>query len=377
MKKLGFGLMRLPHKEINGQKRIDIDLVKQMVDEFISRGFTYFDTAWMYCSGKSEEATKEFLVDRYPRDAYTLTTKLPAYMLKCEDDRDKIFNEQLRRTGAGFFDYYLIHDVNSGSIKTFEELNCFDWIVEKKKQGLVRSIGFSFHDGPELLDRILTDYPQMEFVQLQINYLDWENKAVQSRACYEVAVKHNKKVMVMEPVKGGMLANVPEDVEKMFKDYDSSLSVASWAIRFAASLENVIMVLSGMSDMAQLSDNISYMEDFVALKENEIKMAHRAADIINRNIAISCTGCEYCIVDCPKNIPIPKYFSLYNTDLQEKKARKGDWTTQECYYETLTSDFGKASDCIRCGKCEKMCPQHLEIRKYLEYVADHFEVEEA
>ena len=196
-KKLGFGLMRLPHIEENGQSRIDIELVKKMVDKFIERGFTYFDTAWMYCGGKSEEATKEFLVDRYPRDKFTLTTKLPSYMLKCEADRDKIFNEQLRRTGAGYFDYYLIHDVNSNSVKTFEELHCFDWIVEKKKQGLVKTIGFSFHDGPELLDRILTEYPQMEFVQLQINYLDWENKAVQSRACYEVAVKHIKKVIVM------------------------------------------------------------------------------------------------------------------------------------------------------------------------------------
>ena len=373
-KKLGFGLMRLPHIEENGQSRIDMDLVKKMVDKFIERGFTYFDTAWMYCNGKSEEATKEFLVERYPRDKFTLTTKLPSYMLKCEADRDKIFNEQLRRTGAGYFDYYLIHDVNSNSVKTFEELHCFDWIVEKKKQGLVKTIGFSFHDGPELLDRILTEYPQMEFVQLQINYLDWENKAVQSRACYEVAVKHNKKVIVMEPVKGGMLANVPEEVADMFKEYDSKMSVASWAIRFAASLENVIMVLSGMSTMEQLEDNISYMGDFVPLRDNEVAMAHRAADIINRNIAIACTGCSYCTVDCPKNIPIPKYFSLYNTDLQEKDARKCGWTTQECYYETFTSSFGKASDCIKCGKCEKMCPQHLEIRKYLEYVADHFEV---
>lgn len=373
-KKLGFGLMRLPHIEENGESRIDIELVKKMVDEFMSRGFTYFDTAWMYCNNKSEEATKEFLVDRYPRDKFTLTTKLPSYMLKCEDDRDKIFNEQLRRTGAGYFDYYLIHDVNSNSIKTFEELKCFDWIVEKKNQGLVKTIGFSFHDGPELLDRILTDYPQMEFVQLQINYLDWENKGVQSRACYEVAMKHNKKIIVMEPVKGGMLANVPDEVTDMFKTADADKSVASWAIRFAASLENVFMVLSGMSNMEQLLDNIGYMEDFVPLTKDEIAMAHRAADIINRNIDIACTGCSYCTVDCPKNIPIPKYFSLYNADLQEKRSGKRSWTTQECYYETLTENYGKASDCIKCGKCEKMCPQHLEIRKYLEYVAEHFEV---
>ncbi len=372
-KKLGFGLMRLPHIEENGQSRIDMDLVKKMVDKFIERGFTYFDTAWMYCNGKSEEATKEFLVDRYPRDKFTLTTKLPSYMLKNDDDRDKIFNEQLRRTGAGFFDYYLLHDVNSNSIKTFEELNCFDWIVEKKKQGLVKNIGFSFHDGPELLDRILTDYPQMEFVQLQINYLDWENKGVQSRACYEVAKKHNKPIIVMEPVKGGMLANVPQEVADMFKEYDNKMSVASWALRFAASLENVMMVLSGMSDMAQLEDNTGYMENFVPLSDKEIVMAHRAADMINGNIEIACTGCSYCTVDCPKNIAIPQYFSLYNADLQEKRSGKRSWTTQECYYETLNENYGKASDCIKCGKCEKMCPQHLEIRKHLEKVAAHFE----
>ncbi len=372
-KKLGFGLMRLPLTDKNDPASIDIELVKKMVDTFISRGFTYFDTAWMYCGGKSEEATKEFLVSRYSRDRFTLTTKLPAYMLKCEGDRDKIFNEQLRRTGAEFFDYYLLHDVNSNSIRTFEALKCFDWIKEKKEQGLIKTMGFSFHDGPELLDRLLTEYSEMEFVQLQINYLDWENKGVQSRACYEVAVKHNKKVIVMEPVKGGMLANVPAEVSEMFREADSRMSVPSWAIRFAAGLDNVMVVLSGMSNMQQLEDNMSYMDNFVPLNESEVTMTHRAADMINRNITIPCTGCSYCTVDCPKNVAIPKYFSLYNTDLQERNSGDRSWTSQEGYYESVCANFGKASDCIKCGKCEKMCPQHLEIRKYLEYVAEHFE----
>ncbi len=372
MKKLGFGLMRLPMMEENGSA-IDIELVKKMTDAYIARGFTYFDTAWMYCGGKSEEATKEFLVSRYPRDKFTLTTKLPHYMLKCEADRDKIFNEQLRRTGAEFFDYYLLHDVNSNSIKTFEKLNCFDWIREKKEQGLIKTMGFSFHDSPELLDRLLTEHPEMEFVQLQINYLDWENAGVQSRACYEVALKHNKQIIVMEPVKGGMLANVIEKVADMFRDCNSEMSSASWAIRFAAGLPNVMMVLSGMSNMEQLEDNMSYMADFEPLTEDEIAMVHKAADMINENIAIPCTGCAYCIVDCPKNIAIPKYFALYNADLQEKRSGKRAWTTQECYYETLTVTNGKASDCIKCGKCEKMCPQHLRIRELLETVAEHFE----
>ena len=373
MKKLGFGLMRLPLTDENNAASIDIDTVKKMVDEFIDRGFLYFDTAWMYCGGKSEEATKEFLVSRYPRDKFTLTTKLPAYMLKSEADRDKIFNEQLRRTGAGYFDYYLLHDVNSNSIKTFESLNCFDWIKEKKEAGLVKTMGFSFHDGPELLDKILTEHPQMEFVQLQINYLDWENAGVQSRGCYEVALKHNKQIIVMEPVKGGMLANVPDEVEAMFREKNGDMSVPSWAIRFAAGLPNVMMVLSGMSNLEQLRDNMSYMADFTPLSKEENAMVHRAAEMINSNIAIPCTGCSYCTVDCPKNIAIPKYFSLYNTDLQERNSGKRSWTSQEGYYESLTVKNGKASDCIKCGKCEKMCPQHLHIRELLETVAAHFE----
>ncbi len=374
MKKLGFGAMRLPLTDANDAGSIDMELTKKMVDTFLERGFTYFDTAWMYCDGKSESAMKEALVSRHPRDKFTLTTKLPAYMLKTEEDRDKIFNTQLERTGAGYFDYYLIHDVNSHSIQTFEKLNCFEWLKEKKEQGLVKSMGFSFHDGPELLEKVLSDHPEVEFVQLQINYLDWDSVGVQSRACYEVAVRHGKKVIVMEPVKGGTLALVPENVEKLFKDYDSEMSVASWAIRFAASLDNVMMVLSGMSNMEQLLNNTEYMQDFVPLNEEEIAMCHKAADIINSNIAIPCTGCSYCTVDCPKNIAIPKYFSLYNADMQEIAGK--DWTPQMGYYGSLSSVFGKASDCIKCGKCEKMCPQHLKIREHLVDVAKHFEVEE-
>lgn len=370
-KKLGFGMMRLPLLDANDAGSIDFETLNRMIDTYMDRGFNYFDTAWMYCDGKSESAAKKALVERYPRDSFTLTTKLPSYMLRTKEDRDKVFNEQLRRTGAGYFDYYLIHDVNSNSIKTFDRLDCFNWLKEKKEQGLVRTMGLSFHDGPELLDKVLSEHPEIELVQLQINYLDWDSLGVQSRACYEVAMKHGKEVLVMEPVKGGMLANVPEEIEKMFKSHAPEMSVPSWAIRFAASLPNVVMVLSGMSDMQQLLDNTDYMMNFVPLTEEEVNICHKAADIINRDIAIPCTGCAYCIVDCPKNVNIPKYFALYNADLQENK--KTGWTSQQGYYGSLNAVFGKASDCVKCGKCEKMCPQHLHIRDYLDNVAKHFE----
>ena len=370
-KKLGFGLMRLPLLDPNDQGSIDMEQMKRMVDSFLEQGFTYFDTAWMYCNGKSEEAAKEALVSRYPRDSFTLTTKLPAYMLKKEADREWLFQEQLRRTGAGYFDYYWLHDVNSQTIQTFDRLHCWDFIREKKAQGLVRHIGFSYHDGPELLDRILTEHPEVEYVQLQLNYLDWDSLGVQSGKCYEVATRHHKPVIVMEPVKGGTLAKVPEALEQMFKSREPDMSVPSWAIRFAASLENVMVVLSGMSNMEQMLDNTGYMRDFRPLNDEEQKLMHLAAGIINRSITVPCTGCSYCTVNCPQNIAIPKYFSLYNLDLQELKEK--DWTPHRNYYDNLTLTHGKASDCIRCGQCEAMCPQHLPIRKLLEDVAAHFE----
>ena len=370
-KKLGFGLMRLPLLDPNDDGSVDLELMKKMVDSFLEQGFTYFDTAWMYCGGKSEEAAREALVRRHPRGSFTLTTKLPAYMLRREEDREWLFQEQLRRTGAGFFDYYWLHDVNSHSIQTFDRLNCWDFILEKKRQGLVRHVGFSFHDGPELLDKVLTEHPEMEYVQLQLNYLDWDSLGVQSHACYDVAVKHGKRVIVMEPVKGGTLAKVPARLEAMFKEREPEMSVPSWAIRFAATQENVMVVLSGMSNMEQLLDNTGYMKDFRPLNAEELALMKKAAEIINESIAVPCTGCSYCTVNCPMHIAIPKYFSLYNADLQEL-AEKG-WTPQGSYYANLTLQFGKAGDCIKCGRCEAMCPQHLPIRRYLEDVAKHFE----
>ena len=370
--KLGFGLMRLPLLNKADDGSIDLDLLKQMVDSFISQGFTYFDTAWMYCGGKSEEAVKEAIVSRYPREAYTVTTKMPAYMLNCREDREWIFNEQLRKTGLEFFDYYWLHDVNSQTLKTFDELDCWDFIREKKESGLVKHIGFSYHDGPELLDELLTKHPEIEYVQIQLNYLDWDSLSIQSHKCYDVITKHKKPVIVMEPVKGGTLATcVPEEAETLLRSLDSSMSIPSWAVRFAASKENVFMVLSGMSNMEQLLDNTSYMKDFVPLTDDEEAAVLQSAELIGKRISIACTGCSYCTVNCPKNIAIPKYFSLYNNEMLEDSSKQ--WTPQRGYYERLTLEHGKAGDCFRCGQCEKMCPQHLPIREYLKRVAEKFE----
>ncbi len=371
MKKLGFGLMRLPLTDPKDDSSIDIERTKEMVDTFIENGFTYFDTAWMYCSFRSESATKEFLVDRYARDKFTLATKLHAGFLKTKEDRDKIFAEQMKKTGVSYFDYYLLHAIGRDFYKKYTEFDCFNWLIDKKEKGLVREIGFSFHDTADVLEQVLSEHPEMDFVQLQINYLDWESNGVQSRKCYEVAEKYGKKVIVMEPVKGGTLANIPSSVEKMFKAQNPNMSVSSWAIRFAASLPNVFMVLSGMSNMEQINDNISYMADFIPLSDEEKETIMRATRIINSNIAIPCTSCSYCTDGCPKNIPIPKYFSLYNADKQEIKEKT--WTPQGEYYDNLTKTFGKASDCISCKKCEKVCPQHLPVSDLLYDVANRFE----
>ncbi len=371
-KKLGFGLMRLPQTDPNNSAAIDIEQLKEMVDLFLSKGFTYFDTAWMYNGFESERAAKAALIERHPRESFTLATKLHSAFINSLEDRDKVFNEQLEKTGAGYFDYYLIHGIEGEMLKKYEELKCFDWLLEKKEQGLVRHCGFSFHDTPEVLDRILTEHPQMEFVQLQINYLDWNSSWIQSAKCYEVACKHNKPVIVMEPVKGGTLARISPEAEKIFTDYDPERSIPSWAIRFVASLENVMVVLSGMSNLAQIEDNTSYMQDFQPLTEEEKQMCFKVADVINSQIAIPCTACHYCTDGCPMHIAIPEYFSLYNEDMREHLEEKG-WTINFSNYDSLTRKFGKAGDCIQCGQCEGVCPQHLSIIEYLKDVAKHYE----
>ena len=365
-KKLGFGLMRMPLLEPSDEASVDVEQVCKMVDIFLERGFTYFDTAWMYHGFKSEDAVKTILTRRHPRESYTLATKLHVHYVKSIEDRDGIFNEQLRKTGAGYFDYYLLHNVNEDCYQALNDFDCFTWLRQKKEAGLVRHIGCSSHSSPEFLEKLLTEHPELEFVQLQLNYLDWESPRVRARECYETVVRHGKKVIVMEPVRGGALANVPAEAEEMFKSARSESSVASWAIRFAAGLEGVMMVLSGMSSLEQMEDNTGFMQDFVPLSAEETELCHKAREIVNRAKLIPCTACSYCTDGCPMNIAIPKYFALYNA------ARHTPSGNEQAEYEALGNEFGKPSDCIQCGQCERKCPQHLPIRQYLQNVARYF-----
>lgn len=354
--------MRLP---MNGEE-VNYKEFEEMTDTFLKAGFNYFDTARGYIQGKSETAIRECLVKRHPRESFILTDKLTEPYFEKEEDIWPFFESQLEACGVSYFDFYLMHAQNAENYKKFQRCHAYETAQKLKEEGKVRHVGISFHDTAEVLDMILTDHPELDVVQLQFNYVDYLDEEVQGKACYEVCVKHGKPVIVMEPVKGGKLIRLPKKAQDILDELKGG-SNASYAIRFAAGFENIMMVLSGMSDMEQMNDNLSFMKEFQPLSQEERKAVEKVAEIFKDQKMISCTSCRYCTDGCPKQIPIPEIFSCVNDKIQyeNEQSKKG--------YEEVTKDKGKASDCIQCGKCEKACPQHLEIRKLLKEVTKLFQ----
>ena len=360
--KLGFGLMRLPMND----GEIDVPQLCDMVDAYMASGMNYFDTAYMYCDGRSEGVTKTALVDRYPRESFWLTTKLPQWMMEGIDDRDRILNDQLARTGAGYFDLYLLHSVEDGAnYEGYVKYDCFNWAMEKKAEGKIRHFGFSYHGTPELLDQILTEHPEVEIVQIQLNYADMDNPMVQSGRLYDVLRKHNKPILVMEPVKGGSLAATTPDVEEKMKAVKPEASIASWALRFVGSLPGVVTTLSGMSDRTQMADNIATFRDFQPLTDAEKDVIAYAQQAIVQSPAVPCTSCRYCTDGCPQGIRIPDVFRALST-----LRLYGESDRPHNFYKELVETSGKAGDCIACGQCEGVCPQHLPIIELLKEASE-------
>ncbi len=366
-KKFGFGCMRLP---MDGEK-VDYAEFTKMVDEFMAQGFNYFDTARVYLGGQSETAIRDCVVKRYPRESFILTDKLSGALFNSEEEVRPLFEKQLESCGVDYFDFYLMHAQTKTIFEKYKKCRAYEQAFELKKEGKIKHVGLSFHDTADVLDEILNEYPDVEAVQIQLNYIDFDDPAVQARLCYEVCCKHNKPVIVMEPVKGGSLVNLPEQGKAILDELHGG-STASYAIRFAAGFDNIFMVLSGMSDMAQMNDNLSYMKDFKPLNEEEKQAIAKVCDVIRSTHLIPCTACRYCTDGCPKHILIPDLFSCMNA-----KQLYRDWNSDYYYNEVYTKNHGKASDCIGCGKCEKSCPQHLPIRELLKETAKTFESGEA
>lgn len=365
MNKTGFGFLRLPKLCEEDEQSVDMDSLCAMVDMFMDCGGTYFDTAYTYLEGKSEQALREAVVERYPRDAFRIADKLPTWLLKSSRDCKTLFEEQLRRCGVSFFDVYLLHGLNRENYDICEKFNAFSFLTQLKAEGRAKKIGFSYHDEPKLLDEILTAHPEVDYVQLQINYLDWSSDSIRSGDCYEVAAKHGKRVIVMEPVKGGILAALPEKAEKSLRDIHPHDSAASWAIQFASGLRQVEIVLSGMSTPEQVEDN---MRDYRSLSQEELRTLQDVAQEIRSNTAIACTACGYCMEVCPMHIPLPRIFSMYNDYVRHPQE---SWKIENMY-DSLASRERTAGDCIGCKSCESRCPQKLKITEFLPKIAKIF-----
>jgi len=366
MNKTGFGFLRLPRLDPSDEKSVNYDLLNEMVDVFLAKGGTYFDTAYTYLGGISEEALRRSLVERHPRGSFRIADKLPGYKVKSYEECQVLFDEQLERCGVDYFDVYMLHWLNNKNYALAEQYDEFRFLRELKEAGKAKKIGFSYHDGPELLDQILSAHPEIDIVQIQVNYLDWNSESLRARELYEVGVKHRKTMVIMEPVKGGNLTKLPATAEVLLKELRPNESIASWAIRFASSLEHVAIVLSGMNTMEQLLDN---MRDLDPVTGEECAVLEQAAEIIRANTAIPCTGCSYCTPNCPMNIPIPRYFAMYN---DYKRYPDELWKMKPVYRETI-ANFGAASACIECRNCERNCPQKLEITSFLKDVREAFE----
>ena len=356
---LGFGAMRFPCFEDGS---VDVERVKVMIDEFMQAGFNYFDTAYYYHGVKSEGVLKEALVSRYDRDSFVIADKMPLTIINSYEDYQPTFDAQLERTGVEYFDFYLLHNLTREQIELTEQRGGFEFIKKMKSEGKVRHIGFSTHDNAAALDGILTAHPEVEFVQLQINYLDWDNDMVQSRKCYEVARKHGKPVVIMEPVRGGSLANLPDEASKLLREVDANASAASFALRYAASLEGVLTVLSGMSTLSQVQDNVETFKDLKPISKEEKEVLGKVKSIVASNMLIACTGCAYCVDTCPKSINIPKLFKGVNSVKLDPLA---DWSE---LYADACKDNGEPEECIECGECKRHCPQDLDIINLLKFI---------
>ena len=373
MTKLGMGMMRLPILDENDQTSIDLEQVNKMVDVFMDAGFNHFDTAFIYHEGAGEPAFKKSVVDRYPRESYKIATKLPLFVITEESQLEPLFSQQLENTGVEYFDYFMLHNVSGFTETAWKNVDLYSFIRKKKEEGFIKHIGISTHGNAEFLEEILLEHPELEFVLLQINYLDWEDDAIESRKCLEVAKKYNKEIMIMEPYKGGFLADVPEEAEKLLKEKNSDKSIVSWAMRFAANL-GASVVLTGASNIEQLENNIEEFNNADPLSDDELKLLKEVSEIINSNITVDCTKCRYCVDACPEEIDIARVFDLYN---KHKLLEKDDWTQFGNAYLNYSKldGVGIASDCVECESCIEECPQQINIPHVLKDVAETFETE--
>ena len=367
--KFGFGCMRLPLTNSNDPTSVDQDLFNQMVDIYMEKGFNYFDTSYAYHNGMSEVAIRKAVVERYPRESYQICDKMPTWALTSEDDNDKFVNEMLERLGIDYFDVFFIHNINTPWYKLAEEHKAFDYIKKMKEDGIARKIGISFHDHARLLEDVLDKYGDiLDVVQLELNYLDWEDPAIEAHKCYDLCVKHGLDVYVMEPLKGGVIVNPNDEIRNDFREFNPDKSIASFALRFCASLKHVKIVLSGMSKMEDLLDNCDTFENFEVLSEEETEFLERMTEKLNSSVAVSCSECGYCVDACPEMIPIPEYFSLYNLSTNRPES-----DIYRLYYDKLADEKVPADECTYCGTCIDYCTQHIDIPEELEKVCEHFQ----